>query len=792
MHRARALAEDDPFKRFEIHDLSKHGGPQPKLLHLGAVAPDILCVRVREFFGVRGRFGPYVPEPGDEIVVEKGKNRALKRRGKKIGYIGGPRGNLHLVTDDSRTGKPLQLRYATDPSNYALRAGRTPVQIRDVHLKSRPVDNTKNGYCREHSLFLELAGTLAAGADCTLDFGRVNLDRAKARFTFDARRLRSEAIHVSQVGFRADDPAKLGFLSMWMGTGGGCDAHREGMPFELVAEGGQRAVYRGRTRLRSRRTQTAHGLHAKGRNYELADTYLCEFSDFSRPGRYVLSVEGVGCSYPFTIGRSVWGDAFATSMRGFFHQRSGQEWREPWAAWRRPRDLHPADGAHNTVFELSISELEFSTVLGDGKLEKLLEHRTDKTLQNAWGGYHDAGDYDRRQSHMVASRRMMELLELFPRHYRGLELQIPERANRIPDILDEALWCPSLYRRMRREDGAVRGGIETNGHPRRGEPSHLDTLTKMAFAPDVRASWTYAATAAQAAHLLAREGEGRSASEWRSSAVRAAEWAESEYAANAATLHRIKGWWRLKDARNLAAVHLFRLTGEKRWHVIFRETCGYAGRDRPSVFRWGSHVQSEAAMTYARLPREAGDPALKRRASQALVAHAESQIDYASKQAYMFTADDTGAPHILGSHSAPKGLDLCRAHYLTKKERFLEWAIKSTLFSVGANPMNMVMTTGLGSRSATYPLYLDMKYMGRDSPPPGITVYGIHDPVFFKTSWAYTWILNHRDNCFPNYKQWPLSEFFFDTYAWPLANEFTVQQTMAPAAYVWGYLAARD
>jgi len=269
------------------------------------------------------------------------------------------------------------------------------------------------------------------------------------------------------------------------------------------------------------------------------------------------------------------------------------------------------------------------------------------------------------------------------------------------------------------------------------------------------------------------------------------EWAEAEYSADKAKHEKMGNWWLTEDARNLAAVHLYRLTGEDRWHRAFLETCGYRDQEKPSTFTWGSHVQSEAAMVYARLPKGRGDPAVKEKAKQAILNHARSQIDYASRQAYMFTANDIGAPLIISSHAAPRGLDICRAHYLTGDQRYLEWAVKSSQFSAGANPMNLVMTTGLGSRSAVYPLYLDMKYMARAKPPPGITLYGILDPQFNRNSWAYKWILDWQENCVPRYTEWPLSEFYFDVYAWPMVNEFTVQQSMAPAVYVWGYLAAR-
>jgi len=69
--------------------------------------------------------------------------------------------------------------------------------------------------------------------------------------------------------------------------------------------------------------------------------------------------------------------------------------------------------------------------------------------------------------------------------------------------------------------------------------------------------------------------------------------------------------------------------------------------------------------------------------------------------------------------------------------------------------------------------------------------YGIRDAKQGGWSRTYTWILKFQNNCFPDFQQWPLGEFYFDVYAWPMENEFTVQQSMAPAMYVWRHLAGR-
>jgi hypothetical protein len=57
--------------------------------------------------------------------------------------------------------------------------------------------------------------------------------------------------------------------------------------------------------------------------------------------------------------------------------------------------------------------------------------------------------------------------------------------------------------------------------------------------------------------------------------------------------------------------------------------------------------------------------------------------------------------------------------------------------------------------------------------------------------WAHQWKLG-PNTMVPGSRTWPASEFYTDIYAWPPMNEYTVQQTLGPTSYHWGYLAARQ
>ncbi len=90
-------------------------------------------------------------------------------------------------------------------------------------------------------------------------------------------------MHVRHLGFRPGDPAKVAFLSCWMGDGGALE-YPEGLAFSVL----------------------------------------------DRRGTYRVYVEGIGRSYPFPIADEVWRKAFTVSARRFYHQRSGIEPESPW------------------------------------------------------------------------------------------------------------------------------------------------------------------------------------------------------------------------------------------------------------------------------------------------------------------------------------------------------------------------------------------------------------------------------------------------------------------------------
>jgi endoglucanase len=468
------------------------------------------------------------------------------------------------------------------------------IDVDTVWRKSKIVDTARTGLQEnqlvvQHDVFLELERPLEAGSSYRVAVAHEAL--SPTTFSYDSALLPSEAVHVSQIGFRPDDPVKVGYLSMWLGhdpESGRTAAvdYAPGTPFRLLDVATGAAVFAGAAGL----DEPVHELSNLKINYNLADVLALDFSDFTGPGRYVVEVEGIGTSLPFAIGDDVWVDAFATAMQGFYHQRSGIALDAALTDWPRPRALHPEDGV--AVYQSNATLMDTDqglNLLGRKSFEALAAERTDQLVAEAWGGWHDAGDWDRRIQHMQAARDLLELAELRPAFAATTPLAVPEQGNGIPDLIDEALWAVDFYQRLQKPDGGVPGGIEGDAYPPRGETSWTPSQDLFVYAPDAWSSYLYAGVAARAALLVEPYAAERAAG-YAESAVRAMRWAEAntpDYAAE-----RVE----VVHARNLAAAELFRLTGDEIWHDVFEDTSAYAG--------WGevkhdAH-QFAATMVYAR------------------------------------------------------------------------------------------------------------------------------------------------------------------------------------------------
>lgn len=770
---------------------AKYGKPtalSPVVQAVYAAAPDVLAIQIHTGKISPMHLDPYTVQPGDERRVKDGTT-LLVRGGQEVGHLIGPKKDS-FVAYEGFEGDPLLEAEADDPANYTVKSADDPAFVRgvtpsSVARKAKPDDwqqTSRAGLTMRHTVYLRLPRTLTPGRTYTISLAHVNVQTPTATLAFDPAKVWSEAVHVGQVGFRPDDPLKRAFLSLWMGTGGGY-AFPDGLPFHLVDDKTGKSVYAGRAGV----GWAADKPEVMGttRNFNGAAVYPLDFSTFRTPGRYRVAVDGVGCSYPFEIGTSAWGNAFRVQMKGFYNQRSGIALGPPYTAFRKPRDFRPGDPG------VSVTQSMYSQLDGGDQQKGLAAGDTGKPVSDAWGGYHDAGDWNpRRVTHMrTTTFWQLELMELFPAYFRSLSLNIPKDSP-APDLLNECRFELDCFRRLQQPGGGVPFGIETNGDPIAGEVSWKQSMPAYVFAPDVQSSYIYAAVAARMARVLA-PFDAAGAKAYRESALRAMAWAEADR-----IKRRTAGTWAklggdVTEDRTSAALFVYALTKDAHWHDVFLEDTTLKTTDAPP-FR-GSFQRRDAAFLYARLPDGLGDPALKKNAAHALTADADGALVYQQNNAWGIASDDPGKPHFLGFYSTPHGaVSLLRAYTLTHDAKYLAGAVGACLFPGGANPGNMVYTSGVGANPIRHPLNLDSRFTGQPA-PAGLTAYGNVDLARWGDqnwiTWPITYIFGAASK--PSPLEWPTTEAYFDVFLMPGLTEFTMDQTMGPNAYVWGYLAAR-
>ncbi|MBE9108299.1 glycoside hydrolase family 9 protein [Nodosilinea sp. LEGE 07298] len=754
------------------------------------ISPEVVVVMLHQGEITHARQVPYQPEPQDRLETS-GSDTWVIRQGQALGTLVSPDQNI-LYGFDQYTETPFNADRASQPRSYRIQSQDDPVYQQpatpaEVHRKSKPVDLARTGrngdlrWAMEHRFYLRLPTALTPGKTYKIELTEQELP--PLTFTYQPDRQFSEAVHISAVGFRPDDPLKVGFLSTWMGTGGGL-SYPEGLSFQVIDEANQEIVFTGQA---SRRHRSGDVEDGRDRTYTLADVDQLDFSTLNQSGRYRLCVDTVGCSSTFAVANDAWQQAFRLAARGFYHQRSGVALGHPYTDVVRPRPFHPDDGV--TVYQSSTGLMDTGNGLNaqgtdQGNFANLVRGRTNTTVANAWGGYFDAGDWDRRIQHLEVARQLLELLELFPQPMENLALNIPESDNDLPDLLDEVLWGVDFFRRLQTPEGGVRGGIESSEHPRRGETSWQESLPIMAYAPDPWSSYVYAGVAARTARLMSTYAPSQSQS-YRDSALAAMDWAEARHESGI----KAQEWprHRIEADRALAALEIYHLTGDRAWHDRFVAAQSAIPAEAINDYRIAI-PQREIAFLYSRLPDEQVDADLQAELRAALLAEADAALNTGQTTAFGWTKLLPSTPVGWGDGlGAPKARTLLRAHALTDSDRYLQAALLACQFSAGANPDNMTYTTGLGHKSPQNPLIVDQRITG--DLLPGITLYGPIDTGFYGDEWFFGVL---ESVAVPPARQWPSIETYFDIYFVPNINEFTVMQSMADAAYAWGYLTGRD
>ncbi len=691
--------------------------------------------------------------------------------------------------DDVLYRSPLSTTRAAQTENYSIcSAGdpnyATPLSPLSTGRKTKGNDFSKNWgqgqpYVKEHWIYLELPFPLQSGNSYHLEFNYpLAKNGTKWDFTFDEKHMRSETIHVNQIGYAPVSPQKYAYLSHWLGDMGPLDLENfKNTEFHLYDMLSETIVYSDRIKkrkdLETGGPDGAYDEHAPHGSFTGADVWLADFTEFTTPGNYKLVVDGIGCSYPFRIDNDAYREAFYTTARALYHQRCGIALEAPYTEWIRGRCHHPAET--DTVI---LSEWMYMD--GRNAFTQLPQTATD-VKKSYFGGWHDAADWDRHHYHLDAGIKLMTVYEMRPENFSDDELNIPESSNGLPDILDEARWCVDFYKSMQEPDGGIHGGIETHRHPGNGISSVTDTDQWYAYAPDPIASFHYAAAACHLARCLQIAESGEDITAYIESAEQAFQWAMDN--TNPEDMDKQN----IRDMRHYASAWLLRQTAKPEYLTRFKADNMVTSADT-ELEKWQSHDQQWGIYTYCMAEGEHIDEDLKTMLIKAVEKWAHSDhMDNADRRGYQF-GNDWWLPISWGHATRCRVFPVTMAYYLTGKEDYLGYHYTACDYILGANPLNMCWVTGIGEKFPKEVMHLDSWYYNTEKGMvPGLVPFG---PAAYTDdhpdgTWEISWGMQ---TAYPPAEEWPSHELYFENRYCPPMNEFTVHATIGPAAAAFGFL----
>ena len=672
--------------------------------------------------------------------------------------------------------------------------------------KSKGADFTFNWptyeYSQDHWIYLVLPTAMQSGQTYTIQVGTLAENVDEITLVFDKFNTRSETIHVNQIGFVPTARLKFAYLSHWMGSLGplNLDAFAE-KAFHLVYHSSNEIVFSGKINLRKDlETGKPDNFNSsiERNNYTQADVWECDFSVFSTPGEYRIVVEDIGCSHPFKIDENIYAHLFYLTARGLYHQRSGPARGEPYSQWPKPVDHTPGVNGHQTVY----SQWRYMDGSDSDGMQNLPKMATEWSMPNnpapwmgpdwGWGGYFDAGDWDRRTEHFRISQELLLVFELAPDKFYDGQLGIPESGNGIPDIIDEARWNIDFFRKMTGPSGGVCGGIEFKT-PVYGTGSWSDQYkTWYAYAEEPRATFLTAAACAQLAYCLEIAGNTVEKDTLLQQAKAYYAWATNPVNLKSGDAGAVR------DDRILAAAWLFKVTGDSSFQQQYEKDNRVTRNDsRLEDWDQNGYHQHYAVWTYVTTEQPNINQKLKETQTKAVINWAKTMGTEPAENRTCRMAWDMWAPTIVGTIvTTPIVMPLIVAHALTDDPQYADYIFTSCDYVLGGNALNMTWITGAAAYGAeccpSQIMCHDTWADGIEPLIPGIVPYGPIAPGFVTWGGEGPWgmLFNYQTLDPPDFWNWPTHELYFSDRYFPMQAEYTVQQTIGPSAAAYAYLFA--
>ncbi len=605
-----------------------------------------------------------------------------------------------------------------------------------------------------HTFYLKLPQPLKPGETVT-----VTVPAIPERFTrkmdvvLAPDKTVTPAIKVNQVAYSALSDERYAYLGWWAGDLGAVD-FADMTKFEVVDEANGKVAMSGEIAARAAADPTS------GEN-------VSEMNISKLPaGKYHIRIPGFARSDTFGVGlENGIKDLYYHTMRAFFHQRAGTELKKEHTDFPRPV-------THAATYESGYGVDNPNYVPKPGEKSRSFS-----------GGYFDAGDDDTFTYHLRATGQALLIYEAFPGVFKDNDLKLPESGNKIPDILDEAVWGLSFYLDNQRPDGAIYlGQGNDQDYIREVEGKKGKRPAFGLLDPRNSSATEYAAVAAQTARLL-RPFDRAKADKLVASAKSAYAWAKANPDQGLSPEEEKRMGNQLMEA--YAAAELFNTTGEDAYNQDFIALYKNGALKAHWSFAW---LPDLVRWAYASSKRPGVDETIRTE----IITSIKKGADFNAKQtreAPYRNGSRVGIAHGWGSFNGGghQAFGSVLAYLLTKDPKYLGTASLNADFTLGANPLSKGFITGLGARHPIQPQLNPLLYSGPEKTgktAPGITVYGLAGQP--KEGGV------NNSNWYPSTKIPPGRHYVDQGSGSESSSEFTITETIGSSAMLYGFLYALE
>lgn len=434
------------------------------------------------------------------------------------------------------------------------------------------------------------------------------------------------------------------------------------------------------------------------------ETWIADFSVFSKEGEYYLELPDGSRSVSFQIGKSVYNPVYYTTMRAFYLWRCGT------AVKGMYQGEHFAHGACH---------------MDDGYDDFIAKEGGNREGTKGW---HDAGDYGKYTVNAGITIGMLFMAwDQFKDRLETISLDLPETAPGFPDFLKELKWETDWLLTMQYPDGS-------------GRVSHK--LTRINFAPFIVADkdtakryftpWSSAATAdfvammAQAARYF-QPYDKTYAVKCLDAAILSYQFLKDNPGHKRFEQGKFKtGGYQSKDEddRLWAAVEMWLTTGSKAYLNDFEEQAREMNFEIDENWDWGD-VSNLGMFAYVLADKEEKDSEVLEAIKQNIQAVAGQIVEQAETDVYN---RPLGGRYYWGCNGtvARQVMNLQVAYQLFPDRKYRSVALDAIGHLLGRNYYNRSFITGIGINPPKNPHDRRSGADGIENPWPGYLVGGGH------------------------------------------------------------------